>query len=117
MYPSLWIHSPPEGLLDCLQVQAVPSEGAVNVCLRVGFCADIHLQLVWVIDAYQGAGLLCHTVRVCLAWRGHHPYVWPWGGGGRTGAERRAVHGRNEVMKEGEFKDAGKEDLRVGGRP
>lgn len=38
-------------------------------------------------------------------------------GGGGTGAERRAVHGRNEVMKEGGFKDAGKEDLRVGGRP
>lgn len=32
-----------------------------------------------------------------------------WRGG--AGAEQRAVHGRNKIMKEGEFKDAGKEDV------
>lgn len=40
------------------------------------------------------------------------PIFLAWGGG----AEQRAVHGRNKVMKEGEFKDAGKEDVgRLGG--
>lgn len=36
------------------------------------------------------------------------PIFLAWGG---AGAEQRAVHGRNKVTKEGEFKDAGKEDV------
>lgn len=35
MYPSLHIHSPPEGLLGCLQGQAVMNEATVNVCVQV----------------------------------------------------------------------------------
>lgn len=70
MYPSLHIHSPPEGLLGCLRGQAGRYEWSYRERLCAGFCADVSFQLIWAIDKYQGVGLLGRTVTVCLAWKG-----------------------------------------------